>query len=85
MLLARELIDAKIDPALLIAWTYSLALEIVVLGIFFGAFIGAVFFWRIKRPARHRAVIGGFIGFYMSICGVIALFVLAELYQFLSM
>ncbi|MCL4679180.1 MAG: hypothetical protein KJ017_11385 [Alphaproteobacteria bacterium] len=85
MILARDIVQSKIDPELVFYWTYNLSLELVVMGILLGAFIGAVFFWRVKRPARHRAVIGAFVGFYLSIFGVVALFVLAEAYQILSM
>lgn len=85
MILARDIIDAKIDPALFFSWAYELALELVVTGILLGALIGVLFFWRVGRPIRHRAVIGAFVGFYLSIFGVVALFLFAEAYHFLSM
>lgn len=85
VILARDIINAQIDPAILFSWAYNLSLELVVTGILLGAFVGAVFFWRVNRPARHRAVIGAFVGFYLSIFAVVALFVLAEAYQILSM
>ena len=85
VILARDIIEANLDPKVLFDLAYNLSLELVVSGIVLGGVIGAVFFMRIKRPLKHRAVIGAFLGFYLSIVVVVALFFFAEAYKFLSM
>ncbi|MCB1682186.1 MAG: hypothetical protein H6858_01825 [Rhodospirillales bacterium] len=81
----RQILDAKIQPELVLKLTVNIALDLVVCGLLLGGIIGVVGFWRIKRPAKHRAVIGAFTGFFLSIFGVMALLIFAELYKFLDM
>lgn len=81
----KELLNSRIEPEVLLKWTLNLSLELVVCGLLLGGIVGAVFFWRIDRPVKHRAVIGAFTGFFLSIFGVLGLLIFAELYQFLAL
>ena len=81
----KDLLNSKIEPEVVMKWTLNLSLELVVCGLLLGGIVGAVFFWRVNRPMKHRAVIGAFTGFFLSIFGVLALLIFAELYQFLAM
>lgn len=81
----KDLLNSKIEPEVVMKWTLNLSLELVVCGLLLGGIVGAVFFWRVNRPIKHRAVIGAFTGFFLSIFGVLALLIFAELYQFLAM
>lgn len=81
----KDLLNSKIEPEVVMKWTLNLSLELVVCGLLLGGIVGVVFFWRVNRPMKHRAVIGAFTGFFLSIFGVLALLIFAELYQFLAM
>ncbi|MBK9584394.1 MAG: hypothetical protein KA099_03090 [Alphaproteobacteria bacterium] len=81
----KDLLNSKIEPEVVLKWTLNLSLELVVCGLLLGGIIGVLFFWRVGRPAKHRAVIGAFTGFFLSIFGVLALLIFAELYQFLAL
>ena len=81
----KDLLNSKIEPEVVMKWTLNLSLELVVCGLLLGGIVGAVFFWRVNRPMKHRAVISAFTGFFLSIFGVLALLIFAELYQFLAM